>query len=63
MEYCGSSDDDYDIDDTSDVRENDSDEHRQPQTSKKKKTLKETFFSVMVATCNLYQFILSILVS
>ena len=35
MEYCGSSDDDYDIDDTSDVRENDSDEHRQPQTSKK----------------------------
>ena len=29
----------------------------------RKKTLKETFFSVMVATCNLYQFILSILVS
>ena len=30
---------------------------------RKKKTLKETFFSVMLATCNLYQFILSILVS
>lgn len=44
MEYCGSSDDDYDIDDTSDVRENDSDEHRQPQTSKKKNVKRNVFF-------------------